>query len=59
MNPKELREEIVLELTHMGKVVQELQALYREVGERASTVREKAAAAAFLAQFYTGVGFGA
>ncbi len=55
MNPKELREEIVLELTQMEKVVRELQALYREVGERTPTVREKAAAAAFLAQFYTGV----
>ena len=55
MNREELREEITIELAQMDKVVQELLALYREVTGRPPTVREKAAAAAFLAQFYTGV----
>ncbi len=55
MNLEELREEINFELTQMEKVVQELLALYQEVAGRTPTAREKAAAGAFLAQFYNGV----
>lgn len=55
MRPEELREEVVFELGQMEQVVGELMALYQEVGDREPTTREKAAAAAFLAQFYNGV----
>lgn len=55
MKPEELREEIVFELGQMERIVGELMALYLELEDREPTVREKAAAAAFLAQFYNGV----
>jgi hypothetical protein len=51
----ELREEISIELELMDAVVREVTALRRDVTEREPTVREKTAAAAFLAQFYSGV----
>jgi len=51
----ELREEISIELELMEGVCSELFALRRDVAEREATVREKTAAAAFLAQFYGGV----
>jgi len=55
MRPEELREEIAVELELMDATVQELLALQRDAAERELTVREKTAAAAFLAQFYNGV----
>jgi hypothetical protein len=55
MTPAELREEIVIELELMEATVQELVALQSDATERELTVREKTAAAAFLAQFYNGV----
>ncbi|MCX8067855.1 MAG: hypothetical protein N3B68_08590 [Anaerolineae bacterium] len=55
MRPEELREEISFELGQMERIVQELRALYQEVEGREPTIRERAAAAAFLAQFYNGV----
>jgi len=55
MKPGELREEIAIELELMEATVQELLALQRDLAGREPTVREKTAAAAFLAQFYNGV----
>jgi hypothetical protein len=55
MRNKELREEITIELALMEATVRELLALQHDVAGREPTVREKTAAAAFLAQFYNGV----
>ncbi|MBC8447526.1 MAG: hypothetical protein H8D78_07230 [Chloroflexi bacterium] len=55
MKPEELREEIAIELELMEATVQELLALQHDLVGREPTVREKTAAAAFLAQFYNGV----
>ena len=55
MNVADLREEIAIELENLGLVVAEVRALRAELGDREPSVREKTAAAAFLAQFYTGV----
>ena len=55
MKPAELREEIAVELEALKATVNELLALQEDVAEREPTVREKTAAAAFLAQFYNGV----
>jgi hypothetical protein len=52
---EELREEIAVELEAIESTVNELQSLQRDVADRKPTVREKTAAAAFLAQFYNGV----
>jgi len=54
MRPEELREEIAIELELMDATIQELLALQRDAAERELTIREKTAAAAFLAQFYNG-----
>jgi len=50
----ELREEIAVELEAMETTVNELRALQQDVAGREPTIREKTAAAAFLAQFYNG-----
>ncbi|MEW6068472.1 MAG: hypothetical protein AB1610_09305 [Nitrospirota bacterium] len=55
MKSEELREEINIELELIESTLKELLALYKEVSEREPTVREKTAAAAFLAQFYGGI----
>jgi hypothetical protein len=55
MKPEELRKEIAMELELMEATVWELLALQRDLDGREPTVREKTAAAAFLAQFYNGV----
>ncbi len=55
MTTGELRAEIAIEFGALQQVVNELEALHRDVSGRESTVREKTAAAAFLAQFYTGI----
>lgn len=55
MKAKELQDEIAVELEALEPVVQELQALRQELGLTEPTVREKTAAAAFLAQFYSSV----
>ena len=52
---EDLREEISIELENIKKTVKELASLKRDVKEREPTVREKTAAAAFLAQFYGGI----
>jgi hypothetical protein len=51
----ELREEILIELDNMKVIVQEVEALQRDVAGREPTNREKTAASTFLAQFYSGV----
>lgn len=55
MKSDELREEINIELELIETTLKELLALYKEVSDREPTVREKTAAAAFLAQFYGGI----
>ena len=55
MTVAELREEISIELEMMGSVVSEAVSLLNDVTDREPTVREKTAAAAFLAQFYGGI----
>lgn len=55
MNAVDLREEIAVELEALEMTVNELLALQHDVARREPTVRENAAAAAFLAQFYNGI----
>lgn len=55
MNRSDLEQEIAVELEAMQTTVGELLALQRDVADREPTVREKTAAAAFLAQFYNGI----
>lgn len=55
MRPDELGAEIAIKLEALGATVDELLMLQRDVAHREPTVREKAAAAAFLAQFYNGI----
>lgn len=56
MNLSELREEISIELEMMAMVVSEAVSLLHDIPDNAEpTVREKTAAAAFLAQFYGGI----
>jgi hypothetical protein len=55
MTPAELREEINIELELLESVLSEIYSLRKEVAGRKPTVREKTAAAAFLAQFYNGI----
>jgi hypothetical protein len=55
MKLEELKEEIAIELENIEKIVQEILALRADLGAREPTVREKTAAAAFLAQFYSGI----
>ena len=55
MTPDELRQQISIEREAMIVVVNELTALYADVANREPTLREKTAAAGFLAQFYNGV----
>jgi hypothetical protein len=50
-----LQEEILIQLEAMTVVVDELIALQQDVALREPTLREKTAAAAFLAQFYNGI----
>jgi len=52
---EELNAEIAIEFDALQQVVNELDALRRDVAGREPTVREKMAAAAFLAQFYSGI----
>lgn len=55
MTLADLRQEIAIELESMEEVVNELTALQQDVTYRDPTIREKTAAAAFLAQFYNGL----
>ena len=55
MRLDELREEVKIELDLMKDTVHELVSLQNDVMGKSPTVRERAAAGAFLAQFYGGV----
>ena len=55
MTGDELREEAGIELELLENIVRELASLRSDVGTREPSVREKTAAAAFMAQFYGGV----
>lgn len=55
MRAAELGEEIAIELEALETIVNELLALQQDVSHREPTVREEAASAAFLAQFYNGI----
>lgn len=55
MTLEDLRDDVSVELQLLETTVREAVALRRDVGEREATVRERTAAAAFLAQFYSGV----
>lgn len=55
MTADELREEINIELELIEDTMRELSSLRKDVGTREPSIREKAAAAAFMAQFYGGV----
>jgi hypothetical protein len=52
---EELKAEIAIEFDALRQVVSELEALRSDVSGREPTVRERTAAAAFLAQFYSGI----
>lgn len=52
---EQLREEISIELDAITQVVRELVSLNQDLGKQTPTIREKTAAAAFLAQFYNGI----
>lgn len=55
MKLDDLKEEISIELELMDGTIKELLSLKEEISGRKPTVREKTAAAAFLAQWYNGV----
>ncbi|MCF6147691.1 MAG: hypothetical protein E3K37_03435 [Candidatus Kuenenia sp.] len=55
MTSDELKEEINIELESIETVLQELSLLRKDMADREPTVREKTAASAFMAQFYSGV----
>jgi hypothetical protein len=55
MTSQDLREEISIELEAMGIVVREARSLYHDISHGEASIREKTAAATFMAQFYGGV----
>lgn len=55
MTVEDLRDDVTVELQLLEATVREAVALRRDVGEGDATVRERTAASAFLAQFYSGV----
>ena len=55
MTVEDLREEIGIECESIEAILEEIIALRKDVEGRKPTVREKTAAAAFLAQFYNGI----
>lgn len=55
MTSNELIEEIRIELDNIEIVLQELACLYKDVKSSEVSLRNKTAAAAFLAQFYGGI----
>jgi len=52
---EELKEDIAVELENIETILHELSALYGDVKGRDVVIREKTAASAFLAQFYSGI----
>lgn len=55
MNIDDLKEEIGIESGLIDETINELLSLKKDIGDREPTVRERTAAAAFLAQWYNGV----
>lgn len=55
MTSVQLREEIDIEIDYLCTLVEEINSLRKDVEGREPTIREKTAAAAFLAQFYGGI----
>lgn len=55
MTVEELREEINIELELIESTLQELASLRIDTASKDPTVREKTAAASFMAQFYSGI----
>ena len=55
MTADDLRAEIDIDIEAIETALEKLAALYADVGDRRATVREKTAAASFLAQFYGGI----
>lgn len=55
MTVKDLSDEIDIELEQIETLLRELTSLREDVSGRWPTIREKTAAAAFLAQFYNGI----
>ncbi|MBU0701594.1 hypothetical protein KKE26_09960 [bacterium] len=55
MKLNDLKEEVGIEFELMDETINELLSLKKEISGREPTVREKTAAAAFLAQWYGGV----
>ncbi len=55
MTVEDLRKEIDIDLELLQATLQELELLRKDVAGREPTVREKTAAAAFMAQFYGGI----
>jgi hypothetical protein len=52
---EELRKEIEIEFEQITEILRELASLSNDLAFKEPTVREKTAAAAFLAQFYSGI----
>jgi len=55
MTTDELRKEISIDLDLIDTLLQELASLHKDISGREPTVRERTAAAAFMAQFYSGI----
>ncbi len=55
MTADELKADLAVEFDALRQLVNELEALRSDVAGREPTVRERTAAAAFLAQFYSGL----
>ena len=55
MKRDDLKEEVSIELELLEMVVSELLALMEDVGQEEPPLRDKTAAAGFLAQFYNGI----
>jgi hypothetical protein len=55
MTADDLKAEIDIDIEAIETALEKLASLYVDVGDRRATVREKTAAATFLAQFYGGI----
>lgn len=55
MTADELREEVNIEIELIEGILREISSLRKDIADREPTIREKTAAAAFLAQFYGGI----
>lgn len=55
MKSDDLKEEINIEIESIESILKELSSLCDDLADREPTTREKAAAAAFLSQFYNGI----